>query len=300
MLRGPDTTPLAEIRKKTLQEHKQNNYGCMIMTAIFPEISLWSWAINRLFQAEITAFRRGFEEDPVPLQQDLRAGAVAWLAVFAPEAINAESRRLLRVTCEAEAEFVDYDEAGWYRTVYLHVAEFALSGDVKWLEVLVTNLDHRSSELRSSLHAPLGLVVPRLKLTFPGLCPKVERNLVLGHFYNDSLLCLFYCAQGSAVLKLAHLLRWRERIRLVPQDIETIDEAIKGGPLRNTVIADEYAKICRYLLCRLVEPEFLREAYPLTMAANSGPTTLGLWDRIQAHPLMKRLIEVEWAKEQQA
>ena len=74
------------------------------MSAILSGTSLWSWAINRFFQAEIVAFRRGFEQHPVPLQQDLRAGAVAWLAVLAPEAINADSRRLLRVTCEAESE----------------------------------------------------------------------------------------------------------------------------------------------------------------------------------------------------
>jgi hypothetical protein len=266
------------------------------MNAVLPEPSLWSWAINRLFQAEIAAFRRGFEEHPVPLEQDLRAGLVAWLAVFAPEAINAESRRLLHVTCEAESEFVDYNEAGWYRTVYLHVAEFALSGDVRWLDVLVNNLDHSSSQLRSSLHAPLGLVIPRLKITFPDLLAKCERNLVLGHFYNDSLLCLFHSAQASPALKLAQLLRWRQHIRLVPQDIETIDAAIKGDPLRNTLIAEEYSEICRYLLCRLAEPEFLREAYPLALAPHSGPNILGLWKRTQSHPLVKLLIRVDWAK----
>jgi hypothetical protein len=270
------------------------------MNATLPEPSLWSWAVNRLFQAEITAFRRGFEDHPVPLEQDLRAGAVAWLAVFAPEAINAESRRLLRVTCEAESEFVDYDVVGWYRTVYLHVAEFALSGDARWLDVLVTNLDHRSSQLRSSLHAPLGLVIPRLKISFPGILSKFEHNLVLGHFYNDSLLCLFYCMQASPLMKLAQLLRWRQHIRLMPQDIETVDAAIKGEPLKNILIAEEYAKICRYLVCRMAEPEFLREAYPLTLAPNDGPKTLGLWERTQAHPLVKPFIRVEWPKDRKA
>ena len=143
------------------------------MAAPFLEGPLAAHTLDRLFRAEIAAFRREIEIRPVPERQDLRAGAVAWIAAFAPEVLSEDSRRLLLLTCEAESHFVDLNTDIWYRTVYLHAAQFALSGHPKWLDVLVTNLDHRTSQLRKSLHAPLGLVAPRLKLNSPFLVPRI-------------------------------------------------------------------------------------------------------------------------------
>jgi hypothetical protein len=262
------------------------------MTASFPATALSHASLDQLFQAEVAAFRRGFEEQPVPLIQDLRAGTVAWIAVFAPEAISAEARLSLRLTCEAERDFADYASHGWYRTVYLHVAQYALSHDESWLTILVTNLDHSSSQLRSSLHAPLGLVAPHLKLSFPELRTRIESSLSRWYMYNESLLCILLVLDASPTLKLAQLLRWREQLNMSPQDIGVVDKLKEGMPLSNALIAEECFEIVRYMLCRLLE---------LSDGALGDRTSAGrqdaraitfnaFWQRMAKHPLMSPIV----------
>jgi len=116
-----------------------------------PETPLDLDRLNALVLAEIRSFRRGFDNEPVPVEQDLRGGAVAWVATFAAEAVDEEARRLLLLTCQAARELPDYNHHGWYRAVYLDVAQYALTGEPDWPFALVSNIDHHSSQLRASL-----------------------------------------------------------------------------------------------------------------------------------------------------
>jgi hypothetical protein len=134
------------------------------MSVTLPETPLDLDQLNRLLLAEIRSFRRSFDDRPVPVAQDLRAGAIAWIATFAPEAIGDDARQLLFLTCEAARQLPDYHHHGWYRTVYLDVAQYTLTGEPSWLSTLVSNIDHHSRQLRISLYSPLGLVAPGLKL----------------------------------------------------------------------------------------------------------------------------------------
>ena len=47
--------------------------------------------LERLFNAELLAFHSDFEVQPVPIEQDLRAGAIGGIAAFAPEAVTLEA-----------------------------------------------------------------------------------------------------------------------------------------------------------------------------------------------------------------
>lgn len=263
----------------------------------FPETPLAIDRLDVLVRQEIMDFRRGFEKQPVPAEQDLRAGAVAWVAAFVPEAIARELRELLFLTCDGAREGPDFDHHGWYRTIYLDVAGYLLSGDAAWLDVLIANIDHHASQLRSSLYGPLGLAAPRLKLTHPELVLRVESNLRKHHFYNDSLMCVFCQFQAEPGTRLAQLEYWRAHIDLTPQDIATVETLINRQRLSNGLVFDEYAEISRYLFCRLLDPVFGHRARSDPFEGAERKLTLNtLWQRMSGHPLMKPFIQLEMGK----
>ena len=252
--------------------------------------------LNRLFLTELHDFRRGFDDVPVPAEQDLRAGAIAWVALFAPEAVDEEARRRLSLTCEATRELPDYDHHGWYRAVYLDVAQYALTGEPRWLSTIVSNIDHHSSQLRTSLHAPLGLVAPALALPFGELRQRIENNLRSAHFYNESLMCLFCVLQTEPAVKLAQAIRWRDDISLAPQDADRLDRLISGKLLSNALIAKEYGEITRYLACRLLDRALTDSPVERpggSLGLSSRALTLNaLWQRVAAHPLNAPLVSL--------
>ena len=277
--------------------HPERGEGAIgIVAAILPETTIDLECLEALFLNELQDFRSGVEDHPVPAAQDLRAGTIAWIAVFAPEALGNDARKLLLQACDAARERPDFGEHGWYRTVYLDVAQCALSGNPDWLSVLVSKLDHPSSQLRASLYGPLGLVAPTLKLSMAELMQRIENNLRAAHFYNNSLMCLFCVLQANPAVKLAQVMRWREHIRLAPQDIATLDKLIALGPIPNALISDEFARIARYLLCRLLDPTIKKTASaPKGYPANGQESVLtlnALWRRIATHPLNASFISL--------
>jgi hypothetical protein len=164
--------------------------------------------------------------------------------------------------------------------VYLDIAQYLLSGDPTWLNVVIANIDHHSSQLRFSLHAPLGLIASDMKLGHPELLSRMESNLRKSHFFNDSLMCLFCVLQGEPVVKLAQLMRWRQQIDLAPQDVKTLDTLIAGEPISNAAIFGEYSRITRYLVCRLLDPEIAAPSH-LTRGIG-GCVNIGSGSHIQS------------------
>jgi hypothetical protein len=267
------------------------------MRVELPETPLDFRRLDALLLAEIQDFRRGFEDAPVPIEQDLRAGAIAWIATFAPEAVASETRRVLYLTCDATRKMPDYDHHGWYRAVYLDIAQYTLTREPGWLTTLVSNLDHHSSQLRASLHAPFGLVAPTLNLSWGELKQRIENNLRAAHLYNDSLMCLFCVLQADPAVKRAQAMRWRQGIKLAPQDIDTLDKLIAGNLLSNALIAEEYAEISRYLVCRLLNAALVGSGPASHEDAldtrRQALTVNALWRRMASHPLIAPLVALK-------
>jgi len=211
--------------------------------------------LSDLFHAELTNFRAGMRTELIPKIQDLRAGALGWIARFLPEAVREADRDLISETRAAVRGRPDFATGGWYRIPYLDAAQYALSGDRSVLDVLIANLDHATSALRSALHAPLGLVVDRLSIEDEDLVRRISGSLAKGHLDNESLLCLFITARGKPARKFELARHWRDSLKLAPQDIPRLDAVLTAGFLSNAHIYDEYSEILRYLFCRMLEAE---------------------------------------------
>ena len=210
--------------------------------------------VEALVLAELRDFDSDWHLQPVPNVQDLRSGAIAWLATFAAEAFTKNAKTQLARFCEHHRNFADYSHKGWYRQAYLESAMFALTGKPSWLRTIISNIDHESSQLRSSLHGPLGLIAPRLALTEVDLLSRMTRNLEVAHFFNESMLCIFCSLEGEAEHKLSIAANWQRLARLAPQDVDALDRLCGSEHLSNSFLAAEYGQINRHLVCRLLDP----------------------------------------------
>ena len=242
--------------------------------------------LNWLFANELKSFWSDFDLAPVPVEQDLRAGVIGWIATFAPEAIGDEGERELWRISTAVRERSDFRHFGWYRTPYLDVARFSLSKDSDAIAYIIANLDHHKSSLRSALHAPLALIAPRLSLSHPELSSRIENALKHGLFFNESLMCIFFALRGNHQRKIELVKDWRNRIDLSPMDAETLDNVIAGDAVSNNLIADELTENLQYLFCRLLDPE-LGNVPPRKQLDLFDGEIHAIWKRMSGHPLVK-------------
>jgi len=254
---------------------------------MFPNDQYATGRLNWLFTNELNSFWSNFDLAPVPVEQDLRAGVIGWIATFAPEAIGDEGERELWRIFTAVRERSDFRHFGWYRMPYLDVARFSLSKDSDALAYIIANLDHHKSSLRSALHAPLALIAPRLSLSHPELAGRIEKALKHGLFFNESLLCIFFALRGDHRRKVELVKDWRNRIDLSLMDAETLDRVIAGNAISNSLIADELSENLRYLFCRLLDPELGN--VPPRKQHDLFPDAMihAIWKRMSGHPLVK-------------
>ena len=251
--------------------------------------------LDKLFNAELLAFQSNFEVRPVPIEQDLRAGAIAWIAAFAPEAISSKRREQLREILTAMRERPDFNNFGWYRIPYLDVAEFLLFGDFSSLSTLIVNLNHHNSSLRNALHAPFALVAPKLSLDdYDGeLAKRIESCLEMALMYNDCLMCIFCGLKNTHERKMELLKEWRKRIRLAPQDIEMLDSMISKSYITNPFLAGELFQNLQYLFCRLLDPEIINSHHGEQPKLFNELSSDTLWKRMAEHPLLQPLISLK-------
>ena len=254
---------------------------------MFPHDKYATGRLNWLFTDELKSFWSNFHLAPVPVEQDLRAGAIGWIASFAPEAIGDEGEReLWRISIAVQGRS-DFRHFGWYRIPYLDIARFSLSEDTEALAYIIANLDHHKSSLRSALHAPLALIAPRLSLSHPEIASRIESSLKQGLFFNESLMCIYFALRGDHKQKVELVKDWRNRIDLSPMDADTLDKIISGTAISNSLIADELSENIQYLFCRLLDPELgnvpPREQLDLFLDAKIH----AVWKRMSEHPLVK-------------
>ena len=249
--------------------------------------------LDRLFVAELQAFETHFDVAPVPVEQDLRAGAIGWIATFAPESIGPEGRERLSRILAAVRGRDDYRTFGWYRIPYLYVAWASLSGDHSCLSDVTGNIDHHNSSLRSALYAPLGLIAPELSINDDALRSRMESSLKSGLMYNDSLMCVFLALNGNPQHKVKTAMEWRENIDLAPQDACKLDSIINDGRISNSLIANELSEVLRYVLCRLLDPD-IRDTPP-DGQFDLGPDRVdcSIWRRMADHPLLSSFVSLK-------
>lgn len=86
----------------------------------------------------------------------MRAGAIAWIARFIPEAIPTDTGMVIAATTGRLHRYPDHRTHGWFRTLHLDAALFALSGEERCLTDVLSNIDHGSGRLREAVLGPPG------------------------------------------------------------------------------------------------------------------------------------------------
>lgn len=255
--------------------------------------------IARIVRAELADFEEDFEVDPTPLAQDLRAGFVAWIAVFLPEAFSEDAREALRAFVVDARMRSDFEESLWWRTPYLDAALYALTGSRPWLDPLLGGLASPSSALRRGLQDGLALVADRIAFPDPMILERTERNLAAAHFFNEGLFAVVLAMPGDAEAKRETLRRWLEGAARSPQDKETLGALVRGEWASNERVAGELHRLARYGLARLAA---LRPGEPgpaqgsLFAPRPTSPVGVReLFARMDRHPMGRSSVRVKVA-----
>ena len=190
----------------------------------------------------------------------------------------------------------DYTVSYWYRLPFLEISAYALTRKFNFLETIISNIDHHSSQLRRILHAPLALVAPDLNFNTPGLYQGIVSNFTRAHFFNNRLLCILCALSDDDASKLAALQRLADRHDLSPQDKDALEMLIKNREIENLIIADELSDLSRYVLCRLLTFRDAVDDRPhefdlFANLPNVAPIDI-FWERMKQHLLLKNYVQL--------
>ena len=235
--------------------------------------------IDHVFRTQLKAFVAGLEQTPVPEMQDMRAGVLAFISAFAPEALSGTSIKLLTDTRDRIRTWPSYPTDFWWRIPYLDVAVFNLQRDMNAIRHLIENLAHGARGIRTHLFPPLGLALPLLDLDATAFVPQMGKNFEIGHLGNDQGICLLLASDTLAPRKREMLEHWRA-IAANEADRETLGKASDGLYIANHAMLHEYLLI----VLHLTEVAFAaqRETLPLFSV-----TPAQMLSRAKAHPLMQ-------------
>ena len=139
--------------------------------------------ISKIIEQELEDFLENLHIHPAPDLQYSRSGLIAWFCVFFPEAVMKGQRdKIVDAVTELKSQD-EYIVSDWYRLPFLEVSAYALTRKFNFLETIISNIDHHSSQLRRILHAPLALVAPDLNFNTPGLHQSIVSNFARAHFF---------------------------------------------------------------------------------------------------------------------
>lgn len=253
--------------------------------------------VHALLESELAAFRQEFDNE-FSERQEQRGSLILWFASFLPETFAPTFIEVLRDAVSVWRYHPDYRH-NWYKAMKLEVALFALTGDYRYLETLIPNIDHGKSSLRDLVLLSLAMIADRLDASNYALQIRIACNLEAQNMYSDQAVVLFAVTKGRSEEKLTVLREW-----LAKYEDQTVGDVLtelakgRGGLVPNPFL-DEFLRILQYVCVRLLErPEPERKTEPpiqtcLPFEGETRPFTETLLARMKAHPLMQSHIAVK-------
>lgn len=253
--------------------------------------ALWH-AAKRFASAEFEAFKMGYEAEPVLRRQELRAGAIAWVAVALPEAFGYSWTQELRQWLYAlHAPRRDIDH--WFRVPALRSAVAVTDADdPDAVTEVVMNIDHHNASLRSYMLECLAFAAPMLSFEDEELRARVESVLQQNYLYSDCAIALLLATKGDRDAKTEWAKQWVDVVQ--PSfGRDQLAAAISGTPVGNPLF-ERLHEIERYSLTGL-----LAEAPERTGSLGTDEDLLVRgWTELirihlRAHPLLNPTFRVE-------
>ncbi len=224
----------------------------------------------------------------------MRAGSIAWITAFVPEAIGPDDNNRLRNIVRSICEKQDYSSSFWYKTLWLDAACFLLTGNQYDIAMIIANIDHHNSSLRSAVHPPLGLISTKVGLDDQDFSERIRKCLEKSYFFNDSLICILSALKDDSERKIKLVANWRDGVDLSLHDAEILKNVVEGKGIPNSLISNEFSLIQRYLICRLLDSE-LDKRFDEGIVDSSVMDCQSIWNRMDNHPLWRSKISFDTA-----
>jgi len=200
--------------------------------------------LERIFLSELHGFMERLDQTPVTLEQDMRAGVVAFIATFASEILGQSSISLFN---EAMRELWDrpgFWRDDWWKVAFLSAGHSNLFGNSHAIDVVERNIGTGNRNIRNFLYAPLGLALNHIDPSGGPFDHGMTLNFRSRHMGNDAGIAILVASKLTAAEKLATLERWKREA--VGSDVDCLDEAIRMRGCRHSLLS-EYARIALHL-----------------------------------------------------
>ncbi len=206
--------------------------------------------VHAVLYDEFNAFQYGFDSEEESHRQDFRSKLIQFFLTFAPEIFPASLAKEIALFVVASSKLPGYPVFGWHNLAYLNAGLFAYTGKPAWLDILLDNLGHHSSSMRSRISGALAPCSDLMDSFDPRLIGRIEHNLSEWHFGNDMQICLFIAGEGEMDAKESLLQAWIAKYDTGVSGIREARALSSGGyianPLAGAIRATE-----RYVLLRL-------------------------------------------------
>ena len=221
-------------------------------------------------------------------EHELRAGAVAWITAFVPEAVPRLVRHRLLDLLRSLEETPGEAHPAAVGLPLLWAAAHVLDGGRRWLKRLTGPGMADRAELPEVLLTALGLIAPRLACDDPALVGLLGARLRRGGPGVADLLGVWLATEGDRERKL-EVLRAAARLpkHLSGPDAEVIALAMAGAPIPVPGLTRDWLVIQAWVMLALagqsLEPDEGDAIRRLFLAPGLPPGLL--WQRVAQHPL---------------
>lgn len=114
--------------------------------------------LNAIFRCELASFLENLPDYNLSETSAASGDPISWLSVFAPEAINEESKSALQEVIYKLRSRSTYRLVGWFQELPLKIALYGIDRDYAHLGSHIENLSYAESELRWYIMDSLALV----------------------------------------------------------------------------------------------------------------------------------------------
>lgn len=256
-----------------------------------PSLAEWTPAkvLERIFHSELHGFMARLDQTPVTLEQDMRAGVVAFIATFASEILGQASLDLFNEAMREICGRPSYGQDDWWKVAFLAAGHCNLFGNSGAISEIERNIGTGNRNIRNFLYAPLGLAIGHIDSTGGFFDRGMVQNFRSRHMGNDAGIALLIASKWTTADKLATLDRWKREAS--GSDVDDLESAITMRGCRHTLLS-EYAGIALHLAQAALQlPE---EAWddPQMNLLDGTLSVQEVMGRIRSHPFFSTWVSM--------
>jgi hypothetical protein len=247
--------------------------------------------LNAIFQCELASFLENLPEYNLSETSEASGDLISWLSVFAPEAINEESKSKLHEIIYKLKSRSTYKLVGWFQELPLKIALYGIDRDYAHLGSHIENLSYGESGLRWYIMDSLALVAGELSIRDERLRWAAARNLEKVHGGCELCAAMVLMTTGPKEFKLECLQEWLGRYKINQWERDYLQKLAAGESLPNYFV-HRFFRQQTYLLDRFCRANSVGpDQGEVTTLFDMRPM-VQILERIRSHPLMQSHLQI--------